>query len=65
MIKFKQQELPELMTIGQLQDYFSIGKDTAYNLVKKRTFPAFKVGREWRINKDDLVSWERANAKIA
>lgn len=53
------------MTIGQLQDYFCIGKDTAYNLVKKRTFPAFKVGREWRINKDDLVSWERAYAKRA
>ena len=65
MIRFKKQELPELMTIGQLQDYFCIGKDTAYNLVKKRTFPAFKVGREWRINKDDLVSWERAYAKRA
>lgn len=63
MLKIKEKSLPELMTINQLMDHFEITANTAYNLVKKRNFPAFKVGREWRIIKDDLTSWERARAK--
>lgn len=62
-VKINTERLPELMTIVELMEYFDITANTAYNLVKRRNFPAFKIGREWRINKDDLPNWERARAK--
>lgn len=37
----------ELMTIEDLRQYLGIGKNTAYDLVKKGRIRAFKAGRGW------------------
>ena len=50
-------QLPELMTIKELQNYLSIGKDKAYALVKSKSFPALKVGGRYYIIKTDFVVW--------
>jgi len=46
-----------LMNIEELQKYLDIGKDTAYNLVRRKDFPSVKIGREYRIIKDKLSDW--------
>lgn len=58
-------QLPELMTIKELQSYLGIGKDKAYALVKSKSFPAVKIGGRYYVMKSGFVSWlERKIGKI-
>lgn len=50
-------QLPELMSVKELQNYLGIGKDKAYELAKSKSFPSFIIGGRYYIIKPDLVSW--------
>ena len=50
-------QLPELMTIKELQSYLGIGKDKAYALVKSKSFPALKIGGRHYVIKPDFAVW--------
>ena len=50
-------QLPELMTIKELQSYLGIGKDKAYALVKSKSFPALKVGGRYYVIKPGFIAW--------
>ena len=50
-------QLPELMTVKELQSYLGIGKDKAYALVKSKLFPALKLGGRYYVIKPDFVIW--------
>lgn len=50
-------QLPELMTVKDLQNYLGIGKDKAYKLVKSKSFPALKLGGRYYAIKPDFVTW--------
>ena len=53
--KFKSKSgYPEIMTINQIAEYFQISEMTTYKLVHEGTIPAFKIGRHWRVRRDDL-----------
>jgi len=53
-----------MITIKELQDVLEIGKNTAYNLVKRKDFPSVKIGREYKIFADDLNDWIRKQQKF-
>jgi len=55
--------MQNLIGIKELKKRYKIGNDTAYALVKERSFPAFKVGRSWNIIESDLEKWERERSK--
>lgn len=40
----------EIMTLQQLAAYLCLSKSTIYRLVQTGRLPAFKVGRQWRVN---------------
>jgi excisionase family DNA binding protein len=42
------------MTISQVAEYFQISEPTTYKLVQEGKIPAFKIGRHWRVKKEDL-----------
>ncbi|MFZ5944001.1 MAG: helix-turn-helix domain-containing protein [Bacillota bacterium] len=44
----------KIMTISQVAEYLQISEVTTYKLVQEGKIPAFKVGRHWRVVKDDL-----------
>jgi len=44
----------EIMTIRQVAEYLQISEVTTYRLVQDNKIPAFKVGRSWRVKKEDL-----------
>ncbi|WP_461202781.1 helix-turn-helix domain-containing protein [Anoxybacillus sp. TBDG-1] len=44
----------EIMTISQVAEYLQISEMTTYKLVQEGKIPAFKIGRHWRVKKDDL-----------
>ncbi|HBV97812.1 MAG: DNA-binding protein [Peptococcaceae bacterium BICA1-7] len=44
----------EIMTISQVAKYLQISEVTTYRLVQEGRIPAFKVGRGWRVKREDL-----------
>lgn len=47
----------EIMTISQVAEYLQISEMTTYKLVQNREIPAFKIGRHWRVKKEDLSEY--------
>lgn len=45
---------PEIMTIAQVANYLQISEITTYKWVNDGKIPAFKIGRHWRVKKEDL-----------
>ena len=50
-------ELPELMSVKELQQYLHIGKDKAYELIKSEGFPSFKLRGRYYILKGEFAEW--------
>lgn len=50
-------ELPELMSVKELQQYLHIGKDKAYELIKSDGFPCFKLRGRYYILKREFAEW--------
>ena len=48
---------PDLVNIAQLKEMLGIGVTLAYRLVKNNTIPAFKIGREYKIPKRNIISY--------
>ena len=50
---------PPLMTVVELAEVLRVGKNTAYSLVSKRIIPSVKIGRQFRIYREDVVAFLR------
>lgn len=50
-------DLPELMTVKELQNYLHIGKDKAYELVKDKSFPSLRIGGRYYVLKSEFAEW--------
>lgn len=46
-----------LITIMDMADILKISRSKAYSLAKEKDFPAVKVGRLIRVNKEKLFKW--------
>lgn len=51
------EELPEVMTIKELQQFLKIGRNSAYDLVNRKEFKILRVGKSIRINKAEFLRW--------
>ncbi|MEQ6389942.1 helix-turn-helix domain-containing protein [Bacillaceae bacterium S4-13-58] len=47
----------EIMTISQVAEYLQLSEMTTYKLVQEGKLPGFKIGRHWRVKKDDLLEY--------
>ena len=47
-------EVPPLLTVEDIAWLFKVHKNTVYNWIRSEKLRAFKVGRDWRIRKEDL-----------
>ena len=47
----------ELITLGELQEILSIGKNTAYRLLITNEIRAFKIGRSWKIPRSSVQQY--------
>ena len=50
-------EDPMLLTVPQTAELLQIGRDTAYQLAHREDFPAIRIGRSVRINREGLQRW--------
>ena len=55
----REQTLPvaDIMTLREVAEYLGCSKFTVYNLVKHGEFPAFRLGRDWRLRRSDIDKW--------
>lgn len=48
---------PDLVNIIQLKDMLGIGINLAYKLIRNKSILAFKIGREYKIPKINIINY--------
>ena len=46
-----------VLTLEEVASYLRVHPSTIYRLVKKRQLPAFKMGSDWRFNREAIDQW--------
>ncbi len=49
--------IPDVLTINDLQETLKVGRSTAYDLVKNNEIKTFRVGKLIRIRREDLIDY--------
>lgn len=47
----------EIMTIKEVSKYLKMNERTVYKLIQAGKIPATKLGKQWRLNKEQLNEW--------
>ena len=45
------------MNVMDLADYLRVHRSTIYRLLKNGELPAFKIGSDWRFNREQIDKW--------
>ena len=54
-------DLPDVLNSTEIQTVLDIGKEKLYKLIRSNEIKGFyRLGREWRINKDTLIAQLRS-----
>jgi excisionase family DNA binding protein len=49
----------ELLTVREVALYLRVSRVTAWRWCQEGIIPAFRIGRSWRIRRDDLLELEK------
>ena len=52
-----------VLTVRELADYLKVHPSTVYRLLRERQLPAFKVGSDWRFNREEIDHWRLGREK--
>lgn len=44
----------EIITAQELADYLKLNEVTIYKYAKEGKIPGYKIGKQWRFNKDEI-----------
>jgi excisionase family DNA binding protein len=53
-----------LLSTAQVAEYLKVDKFTVYRLVTQKNIPAFKVGNQWRFDRDMIDAWLLKNSNF-
>jgi excisionase family DNA binding protein len=45
------------LTTEEVQEYLQVNLRTVYRLIRSKSIPAVRVGRQWRFKKEDIDAW--------
>ncbi len=48
---------PRVLTVRELAGYLRIHQGTVYRLLREQKLPAFRVGSDWRFNREEIERW--------
>ena len=51
------EEYDALLNVRELREILSIGRNSAYDLLKQGEIQAFRIGRNWKIPKDSVIQY--------
>jgi excisionase family DNA binding protein len=46
-----------VMTLQETADYLRVTRSTIQRLLKRNQIPAFRIGRHWRFNTEEIETW--------
>ncbi|MCL6590693.1 MAG: helix-turn-helix domain-containing protein [Firmicutes bacterium] len=49
--------LAPVLTVEDVQNYLNIGRSSAYWLCTQPDFPAFRIGRQIRVRREEFFQW--------
>ncbi|MCS6817602.1 MAG: helix-turn-helix domain-containing protein [Blastocatellia bacterium] len=49
-----------VFTLKEVAEYLNVHPDTVRRYVKRGELPAFKIGTDWRFNKESIDRWRKA-----
>ena len=49
--------LPYILTPKDISAILGISKNSTYALMHRRDFPAFQIGKQYRVKRDRFVEW--------
>ncbi len=53
------EDLGDILTLPEIEFLLGIGKNTALRLIHSGELAAFRVGKQWRIRKSDLIEFTK------
>lgn len=58
------EDYPDLVSIDELCEMLFIGRNVAYELLRRKKIKAFRIGRLWKIPKRSVEAYILSEAKI-
>jgi excisionase family DNA binding protein len=49
--------VPGVLKVAELAEYLRVNPATVYRLLRRKQLPGFRVGGEWRFNRDEITRW--------
>jgi len=46
-----------IMTVEEVAEFLRVHPSTVYRLLKRHSIPAFKMGSDWRFNRESIEKW--------
>ncbi len=59
-----QNELSDLITVDELCEFLSIGKNSAYSLLNSGELKAFRIGRIWKISREAVLEYIKRKSNL-
>jgi excisionase family DNA binding protein len=47
----------EILTVKEVSELLKIHESTVYKMIREGRIPTFRIGSEWRFQKDQIVHW--------
>ncbi len=47
----------EVLTVTELAEYLKVHRSTIYRLLKAHKLPSFKIGSDYRFNREQIDEW--------
>ncbi|MGI5906752.1 MAG: helix-turn-helix domain-containing protein [Candidatus Pararuminococcus gallinarum] len=54
--------LPLVLTPTDIAAVLGISRNTVYEVIHRKDFPAFKVGKQYRISRERFINWMNGQA---
>jgi excisionase family DNA binding protein len=56
-------DMEKWLTLEELSSYIKIGRTKLYRMAQDSIIPAFKVGSQWRFDREEIDKWLTDNCR--
>ena len=55
--------MSDVLTLKETAEYLRVSRQTVYNMIKDRRIKAYKVGREWRFFRSNIMEYLESTSR--
>lgn len=56
-------ELPMFINADLLAELFGVSRASAYELMRERNFPSFRIGKRILVSRENLIAWVESHSE--